>query len=40
MDTNTLTLSGLCLVIVLLLALIVKMIWNRVNGRDDLDGLL
>jgi len=40
MDTNMLTSAGLCLVIVVLLALIAKMIWNRAHGHDDLDGLL
>jgi len=30
--------AGMCLVIVFLLYVIIKMIWNRINGRDELDG--
>jgi len=37
---HVLALSGLCLVIVVLVILIAKMIWNRINGHDELDGLL
>jgi hypothetical protein len=40
MDTNMFTTAGLCLVIVVLLALIAKILYNRAHGRDDLDGLL
>ena len=40
MDTNILTSAGLCLVIVVLLGLIAKILYNRIHGRDDLDGLL
>lgn len=40
MDTNMFTSAGLCPVIVVLLAFIVKMIWNLIKNRDDLVGVL
>ncbi|SDF70468.1 hypothetical protein SAMN05216464_12532 [Mucilaginibacter pineti] len=30
--------AGLALLIIVLLYVIIKMIWNRINGRDELDG--
>jgi hypothetical protein len=39
MNANMLTLAGLYMVIVVLLAVIVIILWKRANDRDDLDGL-
>ncbi|MDB4925507.1 MAG: hypothetical protein JWR23_1563 [Mucilaginibacter sp.] len=40
MDAYRLLFAGFDLVILLLLYVIIKMIWNRLNGKDELDGIL